>query len=385
MTDDPFARVSPMAEPPDDRFPPPPEDNPFIERAERLSQFYSAAGLAGQRPPLRAWLVPDLVPFGTVTLLMGDGGVGKSLLALQLSCAVAAQRRWLGIEVAAGSVLFISAEDDEDELHRRLDDVTRGLACEFSDLDRLTLRSLAGEDALLAVLDRGSGVLSASALFAEVDRRVSEDAPALLVLDTLADLFPGDENNRAQARQFIGLLRGLAIRHQCAVLLLGHPSVSGMNSGAGTSGSTAWNNSVRSRLYFERVINEGYEADPDARMLSSKKANYSRTGGQIGMKWADGIFQAETAETGLDRMASTSRAERVFLKLLRLMASQGRHVNATGGSTYAPSVFAVHPEAEGVNKKAFRTAMESLLGEGKIGQGHYGPPSKRRSFLTLKD
>jgi hypothetical protein len=35
------------------------------------------------------------------------------------------------------------------------------------------------------------------------------------------------------------------------VLLTGHPSLTGINTGTGTSGSTAWNASVRSRLYFD--------------------------------------------------------------------------------------------------------------------------------------
>ncbi|WP_369675560.1 AAA family ATPase, partial [Enterococcus faecium] len=94
-----------------------------------------------------------------------------------------------------------------------------------------------------------------------------DERPALVGLDTLADLHSGQENDRTTARQFIGLLRGLAIRHGCAVVLLAHPSLTGMASGSGLSGSTAWNASVRSRLYLERVVQDGYEADPDRRVL----------------------------------------------------------------------------------------------------------------------
>ncbi|RJE83251.1 ATPase [Paracoccus onubensis] len=333
--------------------------------------------------PLRNWLVRDLVPSGTVTLLGGDGGTGKSLLALQLACAVATGGKWLERQVTGGGTLFVSAEDDDAELHRRLDDIVRSAGHQFSDLDRLTIRSLAGEDALLAHLDRGSGVLSPSPLFADLNARLDEEKPTLLVLDTLADLFPGNENDRAQARHFIGLLRGLAIRHDCAVILLAHPSLSGLNSGSGTSGSTGWNNSVRSRLYLERISEDGYEANPDARVLSTKKANYGRTGGEISMTWRDGVFIADPAETGLDRMARGAKAERVFIKLLRILDAQGRKVNTSGGQTYAPSVFAVHPDAEGVSKAAFRSAMETLLAQGKIRAAEHGPPSKRRQFLEL--
>ena len=114
----------------------------------------------------------------------------------------------------------------------------------FGELDRLTLRSLAGDDALLATLDRKSGMLATTPLYGELDRRIADGKPALVVLDTLADLYSGDENVRSQARQFIGFLRRLAIRHRCAVLLLAHPSLSGMASGSGNSGSTAWNGSA---------------------------------------------------------------------------------------------------------------------------------------------
>lgn len=357
--------------------------NPYMEDpAPRASRFYSASDLEGLDVPPRHWLVRELVPSGTVTLLGGDGGTGKSLLALQLACAVATGGKWLERQVAGGGAVFISAEDDDAELHRRISDVVRGAGQRFSDLDRLTIRSLAGEDALLAHLDRSSGVLSPSPLYAELDRRLEDEKPALLVLDTLADLFPGNENDRAQARHFIGLLRGLAIRHDCAVVLLAHPSLSGLNSGSGTSGSTGWNNSVRSRLYLERVAQDGIEMNPDARVLSTKKANYGRTGGEISITWRDGVFVADPAETALDRMAGNAKAERVFIKLLREFTEQGRRVNDKGSTSYAPKMFSEHPNSENVTKRAFKAAMDSLLASGKVRIGTEGPASRRVSYLV---
>src|SRR5690606_30654641 len=84
------------------------------------SRFFSAASLAGKPVKPRDWLVQDLVPGKTVTLFGGDGGTGKSLLALQLAVAVAGGRDWIGRQVKPGKVIFLSAEDDEEELHRRL-------------------------------------------------------------------------------------------------------------------------------------------------------------------------------------------------------------------------------------------------------------------------
>lgn len=360
--------------------------NSYLEDpSPRTSQFFTASSLDGAPIPRREWLVPDLVPAGTVTLLGGDGGTGKSLLALQLAHAVATDIRWLGRQPATGPALFISAEDDRDELHRRLVDIVRASGGQLLDLDRLTIRSLAGEDALLAMLDRQTGALSPTSLYAEIEARIADEKPVLVVLDTLADLFPGNENDRAQARHFVGILRGWAIRQGCAVVLLAHPSLSGLNSGNGTSGSTAWNNSVRSRLYLERVVQDGHEADPDARVLSTKKANYGRTGGGISMTWKDGFFATHEPEGGLDRMVSSAKAERVFMELLRTFTEQGRWVNSGGGQTYAPSVFADHPNAEGISKRRFRGTMESLLARGMIRVEEHGPPSKRRHFLRVAE
>lgn len=67
--------------------------------------------------------------------------------------------------------------------------------------------------------------------------------------------------------------------------------------------------------------------NPGARVLTTKKANYGGIGGEIGMTWRNGVFLADKAETGLDRMAKGAKAERVFLKLLRLFDAQGRYVS----------------------------------------------------------
>lgn len=355
-------------------------------KAERLSRFRSAAELMGKPIPPREWFVDELIPHRQVTMLGGDGGTGKSLLALQLAVAGATARPWIGRQIEKpGRVVFVSAEDGEDELHRRLADIASAESLSLSQLGNLTYRSLAGEDALLARLDRQSNVLVQTPLFAELDAWIAENAPRLVVLDTLADLHSGEENNRAHARQFVGFLRGLAIRHACTVLLLSHPSLTGMSSGSGLSGSTAWNASVRSRLYLERVADDGHEPDPDARRLTGKKANYARTGQEIGLTWKEGVFVPDRPAGGLDRMAACAKAERVFLKLLTLFTEQGRYVSASPSTTFAPAMFAAHPDAEGCSKRALTQAMEALFSRGKIRNGDHGRPGRERRHIEFAE
>tara|TARA_R110000803_G_scaffold129792_1_gene197047 strand:- start:2141 stop:3274 length:1134 start_codon:yes stop_codon:yes gene_type:complete len=346
--------------------------------------FISAARLQNKAVKPREWVVDGLIPRGTVTLLGGDGGSGKSLLAMMLAVSVASSKecKWLHRLPDNGHAIYCGAEDDMDEMHRRLQSITEANFMNYTDLERLHVCSLAGQDALLAIDDPKTHKLMPTPLWGDICAKVEETRPALVIFDTLADLFGGNENDRSLARQFIGILRGLAIQYQCAVVLLAHPSLSGLSSGTGTSGSTAWNNSVRSRLYVERVFSDGYEPDPNARKLSVKKANYGTTGEEIMMKWNEGVFEAEKPETGLDKMAHQAKAERIFLRLLEEVSSQGRTVNPNGGSNYAPKIFAQMPDSEGVVKKAFSSAMERLLSKGTI-KVHTDDSNKNREKKYL--
>ena len=76
------------------------------------------------------------------------------------------------------------------------------------------------------------------------------------MIDTVSDVFLGDEIKREQVRQFGSLMRKLAIDADTAAILSSHPSLSGMKSGSGLSGSTQWHNTVRARIYFRKPGNE---------------------------------------------------------------------------------------------------------------------------------
>jgi RecA-family ATPase len=349
---------------------------------KRKSRFFSAAEWQGKPVPAREWLCEGLIPMRNVTLLGGDGGTGKSLLALQLGVAVASGGMWIGKPVRNGGVIFLSAEDDEDELQRRTFDILDHVQRRFEDLEALTVRSVAGEDALLAI--EGQLKLLKSELFNELESRAGDEAPALIVIDTLADVYPANENDRAKVRQFVGILRSLAIKRDCAVMLLGHPSLTGLNSGSGTSGSTAWNNSVRSRLYFKRIMDGDYEPDVDQRILESMKSNYGRKGEETLLRWQRGVFTVHSGSaSGSDAMMLLAKAERVFLSILDDMTRQGRYVSSSPCPTYAPGQFASHPKAEGCTKRALKAAMDALFDRGLIVNVTHGKGAKARTHIAL--
>lgn len=340
----------------------------------------NASEWAHIEPPEREWFIEGLIPAGTVTLLSGDGGVGKSLLGLQIAVAAAAGVETLGLAPSPGGALYIGAEDSEDEFHRRVDDVSRALGIKVADLEDLEIVPLADRDALLSVAQTGGNMVP-TALWGKVRDRALEFGPCLVVLDTTADLFGGDEIKRAQARQFIAMLRKLAIETGAAVLLLSHPSVSGMQSGTGTSGSTGWSNSVRSRLYLTRP--EGKDVDPDTRVLKTMKANYGTVGDEINLRWKAGAFVLDEGLPPHEIGFMNKRHDEVFLAVLRKFADQGVNASANTGPTYAPSKIAGQPEAKGISRKHLADAMQRLLDGGQIRMVTEGPVSRQRSRLVI--
>jgi RecA-family ATPase len=65
-------------------------------------------------------------------------------------------------------------------------------------------------------------------LLTKIENHIRDLGAICTVLDTSADVFGGDEINRSQVRQFIGLLKGICLRTGSTILLLSHPSVAGM-------------------------------------------------------------------------------------------------------------------------------------------------------------
>ena len=273
------------------------------------SRLFHAEELMAKPVPARRWRVPSWIPQAETTLLAGDGGSGKTTLTLQLAVACAAGTEWLGMKVEPCPVLYVSAEDPTDELHFRLDQIRAQLQQPAS-LAALHVLDLAGEPATIASFSK-DGQIKLTALFNYIENVAQKRKAGLVIFDAAADFFGGNENERSEVRAFIGALRGLAMRLDAAVLILAHPSVDGIKTGRGYSGSTHWNNGVRSRLTFTKPDKEEKEAkpDPDLRMLELSKSNRSRAGEQIFMRWKEGAFKADFISV----MAHAEHAKAIFI------------------------------------------------------------------------
>lgn len=332
-----------------------------------VSPIFSPTVWQGQKARPREWVVEGYIPKSEVTLLMGGGGTGKSLSMLQLQTAMALNASWLGLTTKPGRSLGIYCEDKRDELHRRQEDLNRYYLCDHNELGDMLLWPRSTHDgALLMTFDnRDQGVRTKFAT-ALVDA-LKQHRPELLILDTLADFFGGNENSRGQVTQFLRLLSHIAEKMHLAIVVCGHPSASGIQSGEGSSGSTAWSNAVRSRLYLHREKDaQGVELNPNIRILSKQKANYSTVGEPQRLAWVEGVFRYEREPAAEGFFASADEEAKLnFMALLRELAKAEKRVSTSKHGNYAPRVLAARmgggAEAERRWIGRFEAAMTALL------------------------
>jgi len=359
-------------------------------RDELASEPFAATDFTGA-PPVREWLVKDWIPKGTVTALYGDGGVGKTLIAQQLAYAAAIGGNWLGFDVPKMRALCVFCEDDRDELHRRHDSIKASLGHPmgnpFSDV---WVWPRVGHDNLLVTFDKDSRP-SMSTFFEGVMRHVLEKRIDTLFLDTVADLYGGNEIVRAQVNFFIKAVCGAYIRKaqeagwSLTVIILAHPSQAGKNTGSGESGSTAWSNAVRSRLYLTRPE----EGLAEERILTRKKSNYSASGDDVKLSllWQDGVIIRPVAGNGSrnekDERLAIDSAKRQVKMLVADAWRRGQPYKKSKDSTrFLNRCVAEQLTARGVTIGAVLGALNELIGDGEIENARTG---KKRGYRVNDD
>jgi RecA-family ATPase len=183
-------------------------------------------------------------------------------------------------------------------------------------------------------------------------------------------------------------MQALATVADGSVTVLSHPSLQGMSSGSGLSGSTAWHGAFRFRQYLKGVkAVDGEQPDTDLRELEFKKNQYGPLGENLVLRYQHGLFLPEGCASSLDKLAREFVADDLFLELLRRFAGQGRNVSDRHNSpNYAPTAFAEDATAKqhGLRKADFKAAMSRLFSAEKIYVETYGRPSRPYSKLAIK-
>jgi RecA-family ATPase len=344
--------------------------------------------LESQTPPERSWAIEHWLGMGYVTLLAGPGGAGKTHVAQALGSCLALRREYLDWMPAERRVLMWACEDDVDELWRRQVAIAKWLGASLSEFsDRFIVHSYDGRDVALAVLRDQR--LVATRILSELREQIGDYKADAVLLDNLARLYGGNENDRHQVTSFIAMLTAAAAPKKAAVLLLGHP---GKAAGSEYSGSTAWEGAVRSRLYLGRSLPdaeppEATSEDDGVRYLCRRKANYSARDWRQ-LVYRNGVIVPDAAaQTG--PKVSLEYARDVVTRAVRKLAEMGEHGVASSGSPkYLPKLASDYHLLDRLGKKDFTVAMRAMQSDRTLTLaivGKYANRSPREALALAED
>lgn len=357
-----------------------------IESRAKMAGLTWACSLAGKPVPERQWMVKDLIPARGVTLFSAHGGTGKSLMGLQLAACAELGKPWLGFETRNVKTAVVSCEDDRDEMHRRLAAICAAEGWDIGDLQDLALFDRVGQENAIMKLERQTWSWEETPFWLLLYNFCVDKGIQLVVLDSLYDFFTGNQLDSGNVHAFMEKLNFLAREIDGGVVTLWHPSQSGRASGDGTSGSNAFHNKARGRLYMTKD-----EEDPRVRIIKNAKQNYAEDGDEVArVRWEGGRFvrildqQDNDQPTGVFAGMAKRNAERAFLAALDAINAQQRPVSdKKRAGNYAPKLLVTMPQAKGTKVEALEKAMLDLMAAGTIGIGFVGIGADRHKLFGL--
>lgn len=294
-------------------------------------------------PPPRRWLLKDLVVLGKVGAVIAPGGSSKSQWMLQLAVSVAT-----GVALAehwevdeTGGVIVLFAEDDDDEIHRRLHRIQNhltmaGHGAALAPLcQRLFIFSTIGTDTLLTKKGH-TGEVSATVA---VDRiaALARQVPdlRLIVIDPGSRFRGGEENSNEDATRFVETLEKLAQMTGATVMLAHHANKISASSGEVSQGASRGASALTDGLRWQMNLNRPTEAQARAFSLPQDvlgnyvaatvtKTNYSAFPAPVLLeRGEDGYLSAVNAT-----QAQQDVEQRAILGILRVLSDTAKPISA---------------------------------------------------------
>jgi KaiC/GvpD/RAD55 family RecA-like ATPase len=307
-------------------------------------ELVTVADLETAHTPPPEFIWDGLLPRNVVTLLSAHGGTGKSTLSLMLAVGSALGMPVLGRQVSRERVAYFSGEDGADLLRYRLQHICRNLTVDPAALDgHLHIIDATEGDPRLFVEHPSHRGPQPTATFHALRDFMRRERITLLVVDNASDVFDASEIDRAAVRTFMRRLTVLARECAAGLLLLSHVDKGTSrgdrgSSAEGYSGSTAWHNSARSRLFLSR--------DKDGALtLEHQKANLGPLQLPMRLVWPQGGLPMVDGATEPMVQAIAERAStRALLKLIHEFTQRGEYISAaTTSRTHAAKMLCKEP------------------------------------------
>ena len=209
---------------------------------------------------------------------------------------------------------------------------------------------------------RRTGQATSTAL--NLARHCKETGSKLVITDNASDVYAADENTRMLVRKFMQFLSRMGREIDGAVLLLAHvdkETARYARHSESYSGSTAWHNSARSRLFLT--------PEKDAVTLKHEKSNYGPTADDMTMSWMAGAL-AEGHVVDPREAAQREQTDKAdiatILRYIRTADEQGSRVSTspTSGNAHV-TLSQMHGFPE-MRRKRLEVLIERAIDDGLL-------------------
>ncbi len=358
-----------------------------------------AARFIDTNAPAQRWLLVDFLPAGVVGIVVAPGGTGKTWWLLQLSASVVTglllAGRW---EVAAtGSVLLLSAEDDDGQLHRRIERLVQQLALTADPeiiarlRDKLIVVPRIGDDNLLTSTDPHTREVGMTLL---LDRLIAAAKLipdlALIIIDPANRFRGGDENAAEDTARFVQALERIAKATGATVVVAHHSNKGAFHASeqnqSASRGSSALTDGVRWQLnlmpFSERdAKNYGIPADQRGLYLTAAltKSNYSPPQLPAVLRRGDGgcLHRADLVPR------KEAQTDDLQSRILALVASELKAGRRLSKSAFTQQ-FGKKDGALQAGNNTVREVLDKLISAGRLRteRGKLALPMKAKLSLT---
>ena len=275
------------------------------ETAPLSAQSHSFLDLMATEVMLPPDVIEGLVPGESVTMLSGDGGIGKSYILIEAALMVAQGLPWLGMETTRMPVLIIDLENRLPRIANRVQSIARGHsipADRYIDIDFIFecdvgLHSEDAVDKLCALVERCSY--------------------GLIILDSLVDFLEGlDENSNTEMATVCKRLRGICQRTNASILAIHHVPKNGSNSNFQSArGASALKDNIDCSIQVLR--RDSAKLGPMITMRHDKARDFAERTVKAILNWKDGMFNTSLFEAeDSQKVSSTDKHEQAIMDCL---------------------------------------------------------------------
>lgn len=163
-------------------------------------------------PELAAPLIDSVLRQGHKMLIAGPSKAGKSFALIELCCAIAEGRQWIGWPCTKGRVMYVNLELDRASCLHRFRDVYESLGWQPHNLNNIDIWNLRGKS------------IPMDKLAPKLIRRAAKKNYIAIIIDPIYKVITGDENSADQMAAFCNQFDKVCTELGCAVIYCHHHS-----------------------------------------------------------------------------------------------------------------------------------------------------------------